>query len=144
MRLLATTIACTLVACGGSRSTPAPTETQTTTEASAATARPAGPPVVAIDAGRVLLDGVEIVKVADVPPGAETIAPLRDALGNSGASSDRGLVLRADKDTSAIVINAVLGTANAAGYSTISLCPRTSEPDETCSQLVLSERRHRE
>jgi len=148
MRLFATSIACTLAGCRGSKPTSAPAEKQDSVaamnEAKSPAARPAGPwaPVVAIDAGRVLLDGAELVKVADLPPAVETIGPLFDALSKNIdlRATDLSLTLRADKDAPALLINAVLRTANAAGYATLSLCPPTGDPDETCSRLVLSGR----
>lgn len=146
--MFATCIACTLVGCVGSKPTSAPAEKQGSVavmnEARSPAARPAGrrAPVVTIDAGRMLLDGAELVKVADLPPAVETISALFDALAKNTDSSatDLGLVLRADKDAPVLLINAVLRTANAAGYATISLCPPTGDPNETCSRLVLSGR----
>lgn len=148
IRLFATCIACTLAGCVGSKPTSsAPAEKQDSVaamnEARSPAARPAGPwaPVVTIDAGRVLLDGAELVKLADLPPAVETIGPLADALAKNAdlSATNPGLVLRADKDASALLINAVLRTANAAGYATISLCPPAGDPNETCSRLVLSD-----
>lgn len=148
--MLAAGIACTLAGCVGSKPTSAPAEKHDSVamnEASAPAARPAGPraPVVAIDAGRVLLDGAELVKIADLPQAVETIGPLFDALAKHTASTatDLSLVLRADKDAPALLVNAVLRTANAAGYATISLCPPTGDPNEACSRLVLSDRSRR-
>lgn len=148
IRLFATGIACTLAGCVGSKPTSAPAEKQDSVavmnQTRSPAARPAGPraPVVAIDAGRVLLDGAELVKVADLPPTVETIGALFDALAKNTDSSatDLGLVLRADKDAPVLLVNAVLRTANAAGYATISLCPPTGDPKETCRRLVLSDR----
>jgi hypothetical protein len=148
LRLFATGIACTLAGCVGSKPTSAPAEKQDSVavmdDASSGAARPAGPPApeVAIHEGRVLLDGAELVKVADLPPDVETIGALFDALATNTdpSATNLGLVLRADKDASVLIINAVLRTASAAGYTIISLCPSTGAPDETCSRLVLSDR----
>lgn len=91
--------------------------------------------MVTIDAGRVFLDGTEIVAVADLPPAVETIDALSAALPmNTGPDLD--LVLRADGDAPVLVINAILRTVRAAGYTGVSLCPPT--PNETCRRLVLS------
>ncbi len=137
MRMFAISIAGTLAGCAGGKSTPAPAEKQVTEEARTPAPRSGTPPVLTIEADRLLLDGAELVKVADLPPGFETIGALADALAKNVDAGE--LVLRADKDAPALLINAILRTARAAGYATISLCSRSGDANETCPRLVLSD-----
>jgi hypothetical protein len=81
-------------------------------------------PVLAIEAGRVLLDGAEVVRLVDFPTDDLQVPPLLEALRNRSTSGVpvTDIYLRAPEQTGAREINVVIANVRAAGYERVWFC----------------------